>query len=81
MKAIQIKYLGPTNTKGSRLKAWTGAGTMIEGLDYSLNLYDQAEQLAQRYATKQGWQSLISGFGMLPNGDYVATQGGGLFDD
>ena len=43
MKAIQIKCLSATNTKSSRLKAWTNAG------------------------------SIITGFGTLPNGDYVAT--------
>ena len=26
MIAIQTKYIGPTNTKGSRIKAWTHSG-------------------------------------------------------
>ena len=26
MIAIQTKYLGPTNTRGSRIKAWTNSG-------------------------------------------------------
>jgi hypothetical protein len=26
MIAIQTKYLGPTNTRGSRIKAWTDSG-------------------------------------------------------
>jgi hypothetical protein len=60
MKAIQIKYLGATNSKPSRLKAWTEA--------------TQARNIADRYATERQWPQ-VSGFGVLPNGDYVATMG------
>jgi len=72
MKAIKVTYLGPTNRKGSRLKAWTEAGSMTEAMDYSLNIGDQAESLARRYAQAKGWPE-INGFGMLTNGNYVAT--------
>jgi hypothetical protein len=75
MKAIQIKYLGPTNTRGSRLKAFTDAGSMTEAVDYTYSIKQQAETLAARYVKKQQWQSKITGFGCLPNGDYVATIG------
>ena len=73
MKAIQIKYLSATDTKGSRLKAWTDAGSITEPLDYSLNLDEQSMRLAERYIKKQDWSSNVTGFGSLPNGDYVAT--------
>jgi len=73
MKAIQIKYLSPTNTRGSRFKAFTDAGSMIEPMDYSLKPCEQARQLADKYIEKMGWPSKVSGFGSLPNGDYVAT--------
>lgn len=75
MKAIQIKYLSPTNTKGSRLKAFTDAGSITEALDYSYSIEQQAEKLAARYIKKKNWQSKITGFGCLPNGDFVATIG------
>lgn len=68
MKAIQIKYLGPTIRGGSRLKA----GIMIESLDYELNIEDQARKLADRYCMEKGWGK-ISGFGTLPNGDWVGV--------
>jgi hypothetical protein len=29
MIAIQTKYLGPTNTRGSRIKAWTDSGFSV----------------------------------------------------
>ena len=75
MKAIQIKYLAPTNTQGTRLKAWTEAGAIIEPRDYALDDREQAKQLAQRYTMEKGWCTKIAGFGTLPNGDYVATLG------
>ena len=73
MKAIQIKYLSATDTKGSRLKAWTDAGSITEPLDYALNLDAHALQLAERYIKEQDWGVDVTGFGSLPNGDYVAT--------
>ena len=73
MKAIQIKYLGPTNTKCARLKAFTEAGAITESRMYGLNVDQQAHALAIKYAVKFGWGKKIVGFGCLPNGDYVAT--------
>ena len=75
MKAILIKYLPETNTKGARLRATTGKGneTLTEGLSYSENSAQQAERLAQTYIDLMGWGCVVSGFGGLPNGDYVAT--------
>ncbi len=73
MKAIQIRYLGATNTKGARLKAWTDAGALIQSREYSEDVGQQARELAKNYISKMGWDTGISGFGQLPNGDYVAT--------
>ena len=73
MKAIQIKYLGATNTKGARLKAWTEAGFLTVSRDYGLDADEQALQLAEQYIKEIGWGSSVGGFGTLPNGDYVAT--------
>jgi len=72
MKAIQIKYLAATDTKGTRLKAFTDAGSITESRDYALNDDDQARKLAARYALEK-FNCETLGFGTLPNGDYVAT--------
>ena len=72
MKAIQIKYLSATNTKGARYKAWTEAGSLTEAYDYSLDHKDNALALAKAYCAKFGW-SEPKGIGSIPNGDYVAT--------
>jgi len=74
MKAILIKYLAPTDTKGARLKATTDAGAITESRDYSLDASEQARALASKYASEKGWGK-IQGFGTLPNGDDVATLG------
>ena len=74
MKAIQIKYLSATNTKGVRLKAFTESGTITEGRDYSIKDDVQARRLADKY-NRDVFRSTseLTGFGTLPNGDYVAT--------
>ena len=74
MKAIQIKYMSETATKGARLKAFTEAGTITEARDYSINDDVQARRLADKYNRDIFWStSELTGFGTLPNGDYVAT--------
>lgn len=76
MKAIQVKFLGPTNTKGSRWKAFVDGGNQVTvSTDYALNSDENALQAATKLLYKMGWNdnSKINGFGSLPNGDYVAT--------
>ena len=76
MKAIQIKYLSATTHKGSRYKAWTEAGAIVESYDYELSGDEQARRLADRYNRETfGATDDLTGFGTLPNGDYVATIG------
>jgi hypothetical protein len=77
MQAIQIKYLAPTDTLGVRLKASARSGVLIEGRNYELECDQQARLLAERFAKEMyidgGFK--LTGFGMLANGDYVATIG------
>lgn len=77
MQAILIKYLPATNTMGVRLKASARVGTLIESRKYELDCDAQARELAIKFAREmysEGGYS-ITGFGTLPNGDYVATIG------
>lgn len=77
MKAIQIKYLSPTDSSGARLKAMAeGVKSLVVGRDYELDVHDQARELAAHFIaeTFQG-NCKLYGFGCLPNGDYVATLG------
>lgn len=77
MKAIQIKYLGPTLHKSARLRAWTDAGQIIESRDFEYNVEQQALMLAQRYANEKEWP-VITGFGALADGSFVATMKGSI---
>lgn len=73
MKAIQIKYLPATNTKPTRLKVWAeGCTPLIVTRQYDVEYPVEARDVAQQYAASLMWP-YISGFGCLPNGDYVAT--------
>ena len=76
MKAIQVKYLPCTNTRGSRWKAFADGGNQITlPYDYAMNPEENARCAAIALITKMGWQSKITGSGGLPNQDYVFTLG------
>jgi hypothetical protein len=73
MQAIQTKYIAPTNTRGSRIKAWCAAGSKTISYPYGLNIdlahYDAAQQLL----VQLNWVGPNYGVleqGSLPNGDY-----------
>tara|TARA_R110000744_G_scaffold38704_1_gene88497 strand:- start:348 stop:590 length:243 start_codon:yes stop_codon:yes gene_type:complete len=73
MKAIQIKYLGPTNTLGTRIKAFTTHQSYTMAYNYDTDVEGNAYEAAQRLVDKMGWSSTIEGYGTLPNGDRVIT--------
>lgn len=64
MIAIQTKYLGPTNYRGSRIKAWTESGHSLT-VDYPHERNQGADAhsvAALALAKKLGWPGdLISG--------------------
>ena len=81
MKAIQTRYLGPTNVRGSRIKAWAeGVGSLT--IPYPHELSGEAvhrlaaargrrvQVWAEALCKRQGWPTAIVGGG-LPNGDYA----------
>lgn len=73
MKAVQVKYMGATDRRGARLKAWSESGHISEPLDYGQEIGEQARQLAKHYI-EETWHGVeINGFGVLPCGDWVAT--------
>ncbi|MCF6216821.1 MAG: hypothetical protein L3J58_11710 [Emcibacter sp.] len=75
MKAIQVRYLGATNSRGGRLKAFSDAGSLTEPRDYEVNIDEQSKRLVLRYLIEKTWggNCIISGQGTLPNGDEVFT--------
>ena len=58
MKAIQVRYLGPTDTKVARLRAWTDAGSITESRDYDLDVDQQAKRLIKAYIADK-WPHML----------------------
>lgn len=77
MQAIETKFLGPTDTKGDRIKATCAAGSMTIGF-YSDRLGNDDNETkhanaARLLAEKLGWTGNAYGelvTGCLPNGNY-----------
>lgn len=65
MKAIQVKYLGPTNVRGSRLKASDGDGNSVTiSYDDSLSRDEAYRSAAVALCAKMHWagaDTLIGG--------------------
>jgi len=61
MQVIQTKYLGPTNTKGSRIKAYTEAHSVTVSYDYALNSEDNHMAAAKVLKDKLRWNSKMIG--------------------
>lgn len=73
MQAILTKYLGPTNTKGSRIKASCASGSIIIPYPYEFDVTMAHNYAAQCLVNKLGWNSQYYGeliTGQLPSGDY-----------
>lgn len=71
MKAIVCKYIGPSNFKGSRIKAYAEGGNSITiSYPHELSGSDVYKLAAVALCKKMKWEGpLIEGG--LPNGDYV----------
>jgi hypothetical protein len=77
MKALLIKYHGPTNTLGSRYSV-RSEGYRNSYVPYycELDCNTQVENLAKRYFLERFRikpEQLNFRIGVLPNGDYVAV--------
>lgn len=56
MKAIIVKYRGPTNTRGSRYIASDGDRNRVTvPIDYALNADENARRAAVALCDKMGW--------------------------
>lgn len=62
-QAIETKYLGPTNYRGSRVKASAQAGSVTIGWDDALDTDSNHEKAALALCRKLGWRGAILGGG------------------
>lgn len=74
MQAIQTKYLNPTNSKGSRIKAWCDAGQVTIPYPHEYSGMDCHMQAAKALQIKLGWvgkqYGALVGGGLPNNGGY-----------
>ncbi len=66
-QAITTRYLGPTNYRGSRVKATCQAGSITISWDDALNSEDNHSVAAYSLAAKLNWSGKLIGGG-LPDG-------------
>ena len=73
MQAIRTKYLGPTDYRGSRIKASAEAGSVTIGYPHEKGAGEEAHRVAaDALMEKLGWSEDygLAG-GMLPDGSYA----------
>ncbi|MDL5595979.1 hypothetical protein QS468_24895 [Bacillus subtilis] len=76
MQAIQTKYLGPTETRGSRISAKCAAGSVTLGYDHALDLESNHVAAAMALCAKLGWSDEAFreiSTGQLADGSFVHT--------
>ena len=56
MQAIITKFIGPSNTKGARIKATAVAGSVTIGYPHELELCERHEKAARALCDKFGWK-------------------------
>lgn len=74
MQAIICKYFGPTNSKGSRIKAQCAAGSVTISYPHELSGQAVYRKAAEALVTKLGWNDGYYGKllgGQVPSGEYV----------
>lgn len=62
MKAILTKYLGPTNYRGARIKAYDSDGNSATiPFPYELNTEGRHRKAAEALLDKMGWEGNLAG--------------------
>jgi len=67
-QAITTKFLGPTNSRGARVKAVAEAGSVTVNWDYSLGIEGNHTSAAKALAAKLEWDGVWFGGGLTGNG-------------
>lgn len=67
-QGIEVRFIGPTNFRGSRWKAVTASGhSLTQSQDYALSPEENATEAARLLAVKLGWSGVWFG-GTTRNG-------------
>lgn len=68
MQAIQTKYIGPTNTRQSRIKASAQAGSITVNWNYDLDENENHRAAAAAFIRKMKWDQAPSYVGFVSGG-------------
>jgi hypothetical protein len=74
-QAIVTHYIGPTNYRGSRVKATCAAGSITLGWDHSLNSEQNHDAAAKALANKFDWVGEWHSGGLPDNRGNCYVQG------
>lgn len=70
-QAIETKYFGPSNVRGSRVKAKAAAGSITIPYDDSLNSVQAHAKAAKALASRFGWNGAYHVGGTADDRGYV----------
>lgn len=70
-QAITTKFLGPTNSRGSRIKASCEAGSIIVSWDFAQSVDGNHDAAAKVLAVKLGWNGAWFGGSTASGNCYV----------
>ncbi len=71
MKAIQVKYVGPTDTRGARLKVCAdGVRSIVLPYSHELSHEQMRADAARAMCAKYGWRGTLHG-GAMADGSSV----------
>ena len=60
MQAIQTKFLGPTNTKPARIKAFTESGkSVVLSYEYGCGAEQNADRAVMTLCKRMGWSGTL----------------------
>ena len=69
-QAIETRYLGPTNTKGGRIKATAAAGSVIVPYAHELSAANAHKAAADALIAKMGWTGTFAQGGNVKGTGY-----------
>lgn len=73
-QAICTRYYGPTNHRGSRIKAWCAAKTVWVSWDYALGTAENHALAAQRLLDLLRWDGSYVGSGLPDASGYTFVE-------
>ena len=73
MQAITVKYLGPTNSRGARVKASGGTGNVTLPFRHDQDMRQNVAAAVDELLLRNGWLSYSYVLGVLSDGTYAAV--------